>query len=396
MSDRPISTRQLAYLRPWLEDVSQARMESLGVTGGFSGAVIWHVTVSGVVEGHNAAEKNLCLRRWPQVHPSLTGLLAIHGLQQHVSAAGYGLVPVPLATHQGETYFVHEDHLWELTTWLPGEASFASSPSAAKLDAAVITLAQFHQAAQNYSYQSESARLAPSPGLQQRLTMIRTLQQGELQQLWRETRSAEASDLRELAFELLEGIGQSLDAVGRYLEQIVEVPLPLQWCLRDVRHDHILFTDDEIEGERVSGLIDFGAVAVESVAGDLARLLGSIVLDHDDTWRAGIEAYGQQCPLSTAERRAIVGFDHGGLLGSAANWVRWLFVEGRSFPQIHALHAQLLWLRDRLQTLASHSNASVTGQLSGPTWLEHSASSSASSPASGSPHRSNVSPWTHT
>ena len=428
MSDHPFSKRQLAYLSPWFEDVSQVRMESLGVTGGFSGAVIWRVSMAelearrGGLE-HDAGQhragqhragqhrapshSDLCLRRWPQVHPSLTGLQAIHGLLSHVTAQGYEIVPMPRETRYGETYFVYEDHLWELTSWLPGEASFASDPTALKLTAAMQALARFHQAAQTYrpassntgGFAGETARLAPSPGLQQRLTMIKSLQQGELQQLWSKTRTAEASDLRELAFELLEGTGRSVDSVGSYLEQIVDVPLPLQWCLRDVRHDHVLFT-----GEEVSGLLDFGAVAVDSVAGDLSRLLGSIVNDHAETWQAGIVAYSKVRQLSLAEQRAIIGFDHGGLLCSATNWVRWLFVEGRSFPQIHALHAQLLWLRDRLQSLTSLSTASAAKHHAGPTWaqssqkhsLEHQREHPLGPSASSSPQRANGSPWMHT
>ncbi len=358
-------------------------MESLGVTGGFSGAVIWRVSIS----AGDSRPRQLCLRRWPQAHPSLTGLLAIHGLLQHVATAGYDLVPVPLATRYGETYFVHEDHLWELAPWMPGEAILASMPTDEKLSAAMQTLAQFHQAAQTYSFEGDASRQSQSPGLQQRLAMIQNMQQGELQQLWQATRTAAASDLRELAFELLEGIGRSLDGVASYLQQVVEVPLPLQWCLRDVRHDHVLF-----DGKEVSGLLDFGAVAVDSVAGDLSRLLGSIVNDHPESWQAGIEAYARQRELSSDERRAIVGFDQGGLICSAANWVRWLFVEGRSFPQIHALHNQLVWLRDRLQMLATKSTASNASKLSGPSRGRLTQPSTASE----GPHSIAVSPWMHT
>ncbi len=373
-------------------------MESLGVTGGFSGAVIWRVSMSGddsryVDSRYNDSRYNdsqhrdLCLRRWPQAHPSLTGLLAIHGLLQHVATAGYDMVPLPLTTRRGETHVVLEDHLWELAPWMPGEASLASEPTDVKLSAAMQSLARFHQAAHSYSFEGDAARLAPSPGLQQRLAMIKSLQQGELQQLWQATRTAEASDLRELAFELLEGIGHSLDGVASYLQQVVDVPLPLQWCLRDVRHDHVLFS-----GEEVSGLLDFGAVAVDSVAGDLARLLGSIVNDHPESWQAGIEAYNQQRPLSPAELQAIVGFDQGGLICSATNWVRWLFVESRSFPQIHALHDQLIWLRDRLQTLALRSTASVANKLSSPVRERLKPPTS----TGGEPYRAAVSPWMHT
>ncbi|MGI9430049.1 MAG: phosphotransferase enzyme family protein [Bythopirellula sp.] len=374
----PHSQRQLQYLTPWFEDVSAGRLDSLGVTGGFSGAIVWRVSMPG---------SQLCLRRWPQVHPSLNGLLAIHGLLKHVATAGFDLVPVPLNTRYGESYFVHEDHLWELTPWLPGEASFAQQPSTAKLTAATRALAKFHQAAQSYSFQGESACVAPSQGLRERLSMIGNLQQGELQQLWKATRTAEASDLRELAFELLEAIGHSVGPVGARLQEIVHLPLPLQWCLRDVRHDHVLF-----QGEEVSGLLDFGAVAVDSVAADIARLLGSIAHDQPECWQAGIDAYCQERPLNLEERRAIASFDQGGLICSATNWVRWLFVEERSFPQIHALHDQLIWLRDRLRALAARSSASVGEQLAGPSW-ERTPPGQA---ASGGPQHSQSSPWMHT
>lgn len=333
-------------LSAWFEDASQATSEPLGDKCGLSGAVIWRVSIPG---------NDLCLRRWPQSHPSLSGLQAIHGLLEHVATAGCDIVPVPLATRSGETHFVHEDHLWELTRWMPGEASLSREHSSGKLAAAMGALARFHHSVETHNFSGDAARLAPSPGLRARLAMIEDLQQGELQLLWRASRAAEASDLRELAFELLEGIRNSLNGTKTYLQQIVDVPLPLQWCLCDVHHDHILFA-----GEEVSGLLDFGAVAVDSVAGDLARLLGSLVHDYPESWRAGIEAYDHHRRLSPAESRAIVGFDQGGLICSAANWVRWLFVEGRSYSQVHALRDRLRWLRDRLQTLASGSTASGT------------------------------------
>ncbi len=320
-------------------------MQSLGLQGGFSGAIVWRVSTP---------DQELCLRRWPQIHPTMDGLSSIHGLLQHIGQAGFRLAPVPLPTLNGNTFFLNEDHLWELAPWMPGEASYRQQPSSEKLVAAMATLADFHHAAATYRFAENGARMAPSPGLMQRLSTLQGLQQGELERLWKETRAAEASDLRELAFELLEGIDRPLADVANQLEAIAAVPLPLQWCLRDVRHDHLLFT-----GDQVTGLIDFGAVAVESVACDLSRLVGSMVNDRANDWKMALAAYEQRRQLSIDEHRAIAGFDAGGTICSAANWVRWLFVEGRSFPQIHALHDQLIWLRDRLASLRSRAGASV-------------------------------------
>jgi len=290
----------------------------------------------------------------------MDGLASIHGLLLHIAQAGFCLAPVPLRTLAGKTFFLNEDHLWELTPWMPGEASFHQQPSDEKLASAMTTLADFHRAAATYSFSGTGARVAPSPGLLQRLEILQGLQQGELEHLWKGTRAAEASDLRELAFEMLEGIDRSLADVKKRIEAIASVPLPLQWCLRDVRHDHLLFT-----GEEVTGLIDFGAVAVDSVACDVARLVGSMVNDRVDDWEQALGAYDQRRQLSIDERRAVASFDAGGTICSASNWVRWLFVEGRSFPQVHALHAQLVWLRDRLASLSSRYGASVAQPIGG-------------------------------
>ena len=337
--------RQITFLNQWLDNVSGVRVESLGTCGGLSGAVFWRVLLP---------ERVYCLRRWPKEHPTAHGLTAIHGLLQHVAQAGFHVAPVPLRTKTGKTFFVHQGRLWELAPWMRGEASYREQPRPARLQASMHALARLHKAARSYQPRGIPAPMGISPGLQRRLQRLRCLQHGELDELRQAARTAKASRLREVAFDLLAGIERSLERVTQNLEPIVETRLPLQWCLRDVRHDHILFQQD-----RVSGLIDFGAAAVDSVAGDLARLLGSMVDDDSDRWQAGVDAYGQLRPLAASERRAIARFDTSGVLGSAANWVHWLFVQRRRFPQIEAVQNRMLWLRQRLCVLARRNGASV-------------------------------------
>lgn len=338
-------SQQITFLNRWFRDTSHAKVESLGVQGGFSGAKIWRVSIPG---------QNLCLRRWPQSHPTIEGLSKIHGLLRHAYEQGCEALSVPLATRTGESYFVNEDHLWELSPWMPGEANYMSQPNRDKLETAMQTLAQFHNAALSFGSHATNEQEI-SPGLHQRLNLLRALQQGELEKLWKSLQTSEDSDLRDVALELLEGISHSLVKATNRLEQLAQLRLPQQWCIRDVRHDHLLFT-----GDRVTGLIDFGAAAIDNVSGDIARLLGSMVNDCQESWQTGIQAYCQIRPLSNEERQAIAGFDEGGVIASAANWVRWLYVEGRAFPQVHALHAQLVWLRNRLQAMAARSIASTS------------------------------------
>src|SRR5262249_49484120 len=62
--------------------------------------------------------------------------------------------------------------------------------------------------------------------------------------------------------------------------------LTLQPCVRDLRGEHVLFDDG-----RVGGIIDFGAMAVDHPAVDLARFLGDVARSDDSLFAAGLNAY---------------------------------------------------------------------------------------------------------
>jgi Ser/Thr protein kinase RdoA (MazF antagonist) len=90
--------------------------------------------------------------------------------------------------------------------------------------------------------------------------------------------------------------------------------------LGDVHHDHILFT-----GDTVTGVVDFGATDFDSPAGDVARLLGSMVGDDCERWRQGLAAYQAIRPMTPGETAAVKFFDTSGTVVSAANWIGWLW-----------------------------------------------------------------------
>jgi hypothetical protein len=49
--------------------------------------------------------------------------------------------------------------------------------------------------------------------------------------------------------------------------------------------------------------------------------------------------------------RAIAAFDMGGLVASAANWLRWLFIEHREFADVATTRTRLTNLAERLKSL---------------------------------------------
>ena len=87
-------------------------------------------------------------------------------------------------------------------------------------------------------------------------------------------------------------------------------------CLRDVWHDHLLFT-----GEDLTGIIDASASRTENVASDLSRLLGSLLGDDFRRWETALDAYSSVREISVAERRLITVLDHSGVVLSAAHWL---------------------------------------------------------------------------
>jgi homoserine kinase type II len=116
------------------------------------------------------------------------------------------------------------------------------------------------------------------------------------------------------------------------IERSVKATVPLQVCLRDVWSAHVLFT-----GNRVTGLIDFDALKVDSVATDIARLLGSYASDNTELWSEGVLAYHQVRPLSVAEREAIAVYDLSAVLLTGLQWLEWILLEGRDFEASHVL-----------------------------------------------------------
>ena len=119
---------------------------------------------------------------------------------------------------------------------------------------------------------------------------------------------------------------------------------PLHPCLCDVWHDHVLF-----EGDTLTGLVDLGGVKVDHVAVDLARLLGSLVGDDAGRRAAGLRAYARVRPLSVEEEVLVAALDETGTLLGAANWLRWLYRDGKRFEDRAAVARRLMELVNRIE-----------------------------------------------
>jgi homoserine kinase type II len=124
--------------------------------------------------------------------------------------------------------------------------------------------------------------------------------------------------------------------------------LPLIPAIRDIHRDHVLF-----EGNEVTGLIDFGALRLDTPLTDVARLLGSLVGDDLDAQSRSLEAYAEIRELTPVDLKRINLFDTATILGSALNWLRWLYLEHLDMGLVAVVAPRLDGILRRLEARIS-------------------------------------------
>ena len=312
--------------------VAPDAVQWLGGAGGFSGACFWRIA---------GPDGPLCLRQWPEDGPSASHLEFVHAVLDYASQQGFRLLPLPKRTTAGKSYVAIDGRFWELSPWLVGEADYRRAPSRVKLRNALQALARFHQA--TASFPSAGPNAAPSPGLTQRAARLRAWRSGGVDRLAEALRPDVWPELLDRAGRMLALFERWAGHIENLLDGGVGLAVPMQPCIRDVWGDHILFCGDE-----VSGIVDFGAMEIESVTGDLARLLGSLAGSDWNEWREGLDAYETVRPLSNDERRLLNVFDLSGLLLSGMNWLDWIYLGRREFSARGEVLARLDAITARL------------------------------------------------
>ncbi len=277
LSGHPAARRPLAAPRP--------------LTGGLSGAELWRF---------ESASGPLVARAWP-ITMTAERLAAIHDWLS--TASGLSFIAVPLADLKGRTASEHGGRLWELQPWLRGSPG---PPERARVEAAFRGLGALHAL---FAF----ARMeGQSTGLAQRADELRGLLQEGLYRI-------EGGAIKSFGVAGREWLSRAralapplLEATTRAARRIV----PLQPCLRDARPDHFLF-----DGERLSGLVDYGAMGIETVAADLARLIGEWFPGDRPLKGIALAAYDGVRPLATSETALIDVFERSSGLLIGAHWL---------------------------------------------------------------------------
>jgi Ser/Thr protein kinase RdoA (MazF antagonist) len=337
------------------------QLEPLHNAGGWSGSRLWRVTVSeGAFYGaQNIAplasrplvgagipvpqlgERLLCLRRWPKEHPPKLDLSVNHRLLRRI-AASLPIVAYPFKTAAGQSYVEHNGYLWEMTDWRPGKADYHDNPNQSRLRAAMHSLARFHELS---ALQSSAASI---PGtFFDRWRLCREMEGGGLAAIERALASPLGNEIDLRAGRLLHLAGKALQPLSYGRKPValeVMADLAQFHVIRDLHHDHVLFSGDE-----VTGLIDFGAMRIDTPLTDIARLVGSLVGDDNQARDFALSAYSEIRPLSDSDRRLVDYLDESGLVFGALHWLTWLYVERRDMGPIEPIVRRLDEIRRRLE-----------------------------------------------
>ena len=299
----------------------------MGNAGGFSGAIINQI---------KSPAGDHCLRKWPTPHPTQERLDWIHRVLLHGKVNGCP-IPFPIRSNAGETFIRFQNHFWELTPWLPGSANFEQDPNSERLENTVETLAKIHQ-----SNAQIQLKVGQSRNILERIEQLRDFHM-RFGMIDRHP-SLQHSEMMTSLHSQLRRCSNQVQPCLENLQQIGYQPLVLQPVIRDLWHDHILFT-----GNQVTGIVDFGAMQMDNVTLDLARMLGSLIGDPDDPrWTAALEQYQLFRPLTTTERRAIQMLDRSAVLLGSLNWLCWIVLDQRSFEDWTAVKRRVQILGDRL------------------------------------------------
>jgi hypothetical protein len=248
----------------------------------------------------------------------------------------------------GENWQAESDgYLWDLSDWMPGRPLEIDATSE-QIVLGCVAIASFHRAVSGLG-----VRKGCPPAAIARIHRCRELNQ-QLPTLLRTTASsgfdlALPQDHPELvgaiadALQLLRGHWTTVHAeIIRSMASYENIALPVQYVLRDVHSEHLLFRHDQQtqlpEKTGPTGLIDFDAIRMDTPMTDLARWVGSFAAaSSDPTWEMAMAGYFENSPSSLSGQAEIQVSLSRNLAEATnwiglANWVVWVVFERRIFP----------------------------------------------------------------
>ncbi|MEO0529844.1 MAG: aminoglycoside phosphotransferase family protein [Planctomycetota bacterium] len=270
--------------------------------GGLSDASVWRV--------ERGQEAYAVRRWWKGIDPRHVAWVS--ATLNEVVTAGLSYVAAPVVDDDAWPLIDAVSDRWEAAPWKPGTPLDAAPPTWSAVAASVEGLVEFHRRVRNRGRCPVASRSA----FVERAARLRALPTGQLR-----LPQSTTTVFPELA-RIAEKLSPAARDASQALEPWVNAALPLQPIHGDARPEHFLLDKDSL-----TGLIDFGAMRVDTPLADLARFAGELAAG-DGAYRDTIVAAYSVASGTTVDPRAVAALDLSGAVISGANWLRWLAVPG--------------------------------------------------------------------
>jgi len=310
----------LARYSPALDDLRWTP-----ISGGFSGANVWRGDDPTTFAPH------FSLKAW-QPEMSAERLASIHA---HLARAGHLLfIPRILPTASFETLVPEAGRCWDVSRWMPGEGS--RTLTVAQIAAACAALARLHRC-------WPEAGFAPCPGVLNRLAVLTDFHTHFA------GKSAFLAPVSQKLDALLrrgrEAVARASPSAVQALRQWEAVPLRIQPCVRDLRAEHFLFRDSD-----VTGIVDFGAMANDCPAVDLARFFLNVPPEEEcSVFASGLLAYQNAVGHIDFPNDFVRLLARTGAICSVIGWLHRVLVERNTSFDDEAISVRLASLVTRVE-----------------------------------------------
>lgn len=309
--------------------------EICAVVGGFSGAGVWRV--------RDQSGSEFAIRRLP-VTSTEEAVRQTEICEWMVLARSEEVAAVPLpirCVSQSSWLLRNSAGFWMAETWLPGLAC-SDTPGDSVLRHAACVVKSIHVSGRRYAELANRAgqflqcRRGPSPAVRRRLSLIRQLTQGSLAQLQGRLVQEPEPRIREEAEVLLRHLPAVLEDTAKMLQQLANQHWGLQPVLRDLWYPHVL-----LQGNAVTGIVDWQAAAVDHCVVDAARLLRSWCGPDALKFAEAVEVFLSEWGLGAAETRLLTAIDRASVMLSPLTWLQGRY-RGLRLRDSHAVASERL------------------------------------------------------
>ena len=296
-------------------------------SSGFSGARIWQL---------KSGDQLFCARRWPLDYPA-TQLTQQHRWLSAIATQGCSFLACPLLDREGQSWQEKNAHLWQLEPWMAGECH--DLPPVSRCRAALRALLRFQQA----SLKVQSTSAVSCAAIDERLERLTELHHRGLSWIEQATARIDLPAVRQFVPLLQSRLRSDVGPLRQLLQGLRQQEWLQQPCIRDVRAEHFFFDHDD----QVRGLIDFGAMRIDSRVLDWSRFLQEFSANATAVGTILTELRASN-HLQPAEWAMLPVLYRSSNLLAPLNWLRWLGLENRHFSNLSAVNRRFQLLCERV------------------------------------------------